>query len=181
MQLKWQCLMHSNSWSAGDFTISTVPVPSDDSPPQTLFPVDGDFASVSHRRRIQDATGLPLFDIARKRLGHMLKDKFDVHLCNTAGGDGRREEIVLSVRGQDICKSRTHVYYGDSVGDDLQIEGYGRDICTGEEAGVWEIEAAIIGVLLAAMLYQSSVKGKAPESFGEGDSAVGTSEKASLM
>ncbi|EAW24044.1 uncharacterized protein NFIA_036160 [Aspergillus fischeri NRRL 181] len=54
----------------------------------------------------------------------------------------------------------------------------------------WEIEdvegmdpslAAIIGVLLAATLYQSSVKGKPPESFGEGDSAVGTSEKASLI
>lgn len=98
------------------------------SPPQTLFTVDGDFASVSQRRRVQDATDLPLFEIARKRLGvtwfvhlpgskergdphpvatvvpqwHMLKDKFDVHFSSAAGGNGGREEIVLSVRGLDI-------------------------------------------------------------------------------
>ncbi|KAF4211277.1 hypothetical protein CNMCM8980_001502 [Aspergillus fumigatiaffinis] len=178
---------HSNSWSAGDFTISRVPVPSDDSPPQTLFTVDDDFASVSQRRRIQDATGLPLKEKDDPRpvatvvpQWHMLKDKFDVHFSNAAGGDSGREEIVLSVRGQDIWKSRTHVYYGDALVMTSKLKDMVAVYVPGKRPE-WEIEvaegvdlslAAIIGVLLAAMLYQSSVKGKAPESFGEVDPAV---------
>ncbi|GFF56981.1 hypothetical protein IFM58399_10439 [Aspergillus lentulus] len=185
------------------------------SPPQTLFTVDGGFASVSQRRRIQDATGLPLFEIARKRLGvtwfvhipgskeradphpvatvvpqrHMLMDKFDVHFSNAAGGNDGREEIVLSVRDQDIWKSRTHEYYGDALVMTSKLKDMVAVYVPGKRPE-WEIEvaegvdlslAAIIGVLLAAMLYQSSVTGKASESFGEGDPAVGTSEKASLM
>lgn len=37
-----------------------------------------------------------------------LKDKFDVHFRNAAA-DG--QEAVLVVRGQNVWKSRTHVYY----------------------------------------------------------------------
>ncbi|RHZ64970.1 hypothetical protein CDV55_100591 [Aspergillus turcosus] len=208
---------HSKSWSAGDFTVSTVPSDGSGSgsPAQTLFTVDGDFASVSQRRRVQDATGLPLFELARKRLGvtwfvhlpgskekddpapiativpqfHMLKDKFDVYFSNAAGVDGGREEIVLSVRGQDIWKSRTHVYYGDALVMTAKLTDMVSVYIPGKRPE-WEIEvaegmdlslASIIGVLLAAMLYQSSVKGKAPESFGKDeDPAVGTSEKLSL-
>ncbi|RHZ48792.1 uncharacterized protein CDV56_104994 [Aspergillus thermomutatus] len=200
---------HSKSWSGGDFTVSTVP--SDGSPAQTLFTVDGDFASVSQRRRVQDATGLPLFEIARKRLGvtwfvhlpgskekdnpqpiativpqwHMLKDKFDVHFKNAAGGGG----IGLSVRGQDVWKSRTHVYHADALVMTSKLKDMVSVYIPGKRPE-WEIEvaegmdlslASIIGVLLATLLYQSSGKGKAPKSVGEDDDpAVGTSKKASL-
>ncbi|GFF65006.1 hypothetical protein CNMCM6936_009572 [Aspergillus lentulus] len=160
-------------------------------PRRTLFTVDGDFASVSQRRRVQDATDLPLFEIARKRLGvtwfvhlpgskergdphpvatvvpqwHMLKDKFDVHFSSAAGGNGGREEIVLSLKDMVAV-------YVPGKRPEWEIE-----VAEGVDLSL----AAIIGVLLAAMLYQSSVTGKASESFGEGDPAVGTSEKASLM
>jgi hypothetical protein len=156
---------HSNSWSAGDFTVSTVP--SDcSSPAQTLFTIDGDFASVSQRRRVQDATGLPLFELARKRLGvtwfvhlpgskekdepqpiativpqfHMLKDKFDVHFSNAAAAAGG-EEIVLTVRGQDIWKSRTNVYYGDALVMAAKLTDMVSVYIPGKRPE-WEIEVA---------------------------------------
>lgn len=129
---------HSASWSSSNFTITAQPTP--ESPePAKLFAVDGDFASWSQRRRFCDASGLPLFEISRKDLGvtyylHLpgegkrkgsdndeseriativpkysaLKDKFDVHFRNAAA-DG--EETVLEVRGQNIWKSKTHVYH----------------------------------------------------------------------
>ncbi|KAF7128259.1 hypothetical protein CNMCM5793_002801 [Aspergillus hiratsukae] len=196
---------HSNSWSAGDFTVSTVANNDSGTPPQTLFTVDGDFASVSQRRRMQDATGLPLFELARKRLGvtwfvhlpgskerdepqpiativpqfHMLKDKFDVYFSNAAAAGGG-EDIVLSVRGQDIWKYKTHVYYGDALVMTAKLTDMVSVYIPGKRPE-WEIEvaegmdlslASIIGVLLAAMLYQSAVKGKAPKSVDEdGDPA----------
>jgi hypothetical protein len=110
---------------------------------------------------------LPLFEIARKRLGvtwfvhlpgskekddprpvatvvpqwHMLKDKFDVHFSNAAGGDSGREEIVLSVRGQDIWKSRTHVYYGDALVMTSKLKDMVAVYVPGKRPE-WEIEVA---------------------------------------
>ncbi|KAA8646789.1 hypothetical protein EYZ11_009959 [Aspergillus tanneri] len=197
---------HSKSWSAGDFTVSTVPTAN--SPAQTLFTVDGDFASVSQRRRVQDATGLPLFEISRKRLGvtwfvhlpggrekddprpiativpqwHALKDKFDVHFKNAARGGVGHGEIILNVRGQDIWKSRAHVYHGDVLVMTSKLKDMVSVYIPGK-GPEWEIEvaegmdlslASVIGVLLATMLYQGSGKGKAPKPSGEGvDPAFG--------
>ncbi|KAF7167478.1 hypothetical protein CNMCM5623_000814 [Aspergillus felis] len=167
---------HSNSWSAGDFIISTVS--NDGSPPQTLFTVDGAaWPPSAQRRRIQEATGLPLFEIARKQLGwHMLKDTFDVHFCGAAGGDGGGEEIVRNVRGHNMWKSRAHVYDGDVLVMTSKLKHMVSVYIPGKRPE-WEIEvaegmdlslASIIGVLRAAMLHQSTV-------------AVGITEKASLM
>lgn len=132
---------HSASWSSGNFTISSTPT-AESPEPTKLFAVDADFASWSQRRRFCDASGLPLFEISRKKMGvtwyldlpgessssskgkgkgkasepiatvvpkySALKDKFDVHFRNAAA-DG--EEAILVVRGQDIWKYRTHIYY----------------------------------------------------------------------
>ncbi|KAB8211125.1 tubby C-terminal-like domain-containing protein [Aspergillus parasiticus] len=187
---------HSNSWSGGDFTITKCPT---DDPPlaEKLFIVDGDFKSMSQRRRFQDASGLPLFEISHKRLGvtwfvhlpgdresnssspiativpqwHALKDKFDVHLHNAAA-DG--EETVLEVRGQDIFKSKTHVYYKGALITAIKLKDLVSVYIPGK-GPTWELEvaewvdlslAAIIGVVLATVLYQSSYKGTAPKSTG---------------
>lgn len=128
---------HTKSWTGGDFTISNRSVEGS-SKLETLFSVDGEVGSLSQRRHVRDASGLPLFDIRRKRAGvtwfvhlpgdsdnadakpiatiapklHPLKDKFDVHFQN-ASADG--EDVVLEVRGQDVWKYRTHVYYNGSL------------------------------------------------------------------
>lgn len=128
-----QVKQHSASWSSGNFTISSTPTAEE--PLLTkLFTVDGDVASWSQRRHFCDASGLPLFEISRKKAGvtwyiHLpgessskgnepiatvvpqwsaLKDKFDVHLRNAAANG---EEIILEVRGQNIWKSKTNVYH----------------------------------------------------------------------
>lgn len=117
----------SNSFSGGDFTISVA-----DSN-EKLFFVDGAVGSFSERALMSDASGLPLFEIHRKRAGvtwfatipsreeavitlaprwHICKDKFDVCFANEAadgGGDG--EDVMLEVRGQDIWKRWINVYF----------------------------------------------------------------------
>ncbi|CAG8151017.1 unnamed protein product [Penicillium salamii] len=128
-----QVKQHSASWSSGKFTISSTPT-AEDPLFSKLFSVDGDVASLSQRRHFCDASGLPLFEISRKKVGvtwylHLpgessskasssepiatvvpkwsaLKDKFDVHLRN-ASVNG--EETVLEVRGQNVWKTKTHV------------------------------------------------------------------------
>ncbi|KAE8307531.1 tubby C-terminal-like domain-containing protein [Aspergillus transmontanensis] len=175
---------HSNSWSGGDFTITKCPT--HDSPlAEKLFTVDGDFKSMSQRRHFQDASGLPLFEISHKRLGvtwfvhlpggkentssspiativpqwHALKGKFDVHLHNAAA-DG--EETVLE----------THVYYKGALVTAIKLKDMVSVYIPGK-GPTWELEvaegmdlslAAIIGVVLATVLYQSSYKGTAPKS-----------------
>ncbi|KAE8364899.1 tubby C-terminal-like domain-containing protein [Aspergillus caelatus] len=199
---------HSNSWSGGDFTITKCPT--DESPlAEKLFTVDGDFKSISQRRYFQDASGLPLFEIAHKRLGvtwfvhlpggrentssppiativpqwHALKDKFDVHL-NNAAADG--EETILEVRGQDVFKSKTHVYHKGALVTTIKLKDMVSVYIPGKRPA-WELEvaegmdmslAAIIGVVLATVLYQSSYKGTAPKSSGsDPDPGVGSSGK----
>ncbi|KAE8168020.1 tubby C-terminal-like domain-containing protein [Aspergillus tamarii] len=199
---------HSNSWSGGDFTVTKCPT--DESPlAEKLFTVDGDFKSISQRRYFQDASGLPLFEIAHKRLGvtwfvhlpggrestdstpiativpqwHALKDKFDVHLNNAAANG---EETILEVRGQDVFKSKTHVYHKGALVTAIKLKDMVSVYIPGKRPA-WELEvvegmdlslAAIIGVVLATVLYQSSYKGTAPKSSGsDPDPGVGSSGK----
>ncbi|KAJ5943203.1 hypothetical protein N7516_003371 [Penicillium verrucosum] len=130
-----QVKQHSVSWSSGNFTISSTPT-AEEPLLKKLFSVDGEIASWSQRRHFRDASGLPLFDISRKKAGvtwylHLpgessskgtasepiatvvpkwsaLKDKFDVHLRNAAANG---EETILEVRGQNVWKSKTNVYH----------------------------------------------------------------------
>ncbi|KAJ6113363.1 hypothetical protein N7523_006680 [Penicillium sp. IBT 18751x] len=130
-----QVKQHSASWSSGNFTISSTPTV-EEPLSKKLFGVDGDFASWSQRRHFRDASGLPLFEMFRKKTGvtwylhipggssspenasepiatvvpklSVLKDKFDVHLQNAAANG---EETILVVRGQNVFKSRRNVYH----------------------------------------------------------------------
>lgn len=134
-----QVKQHSASWSSGNFTVSSTPT-AEDPNSKELFVVDGDLASWSQRRHFRDASGLPLFEISRKKLGvtwylHLpgksnnkenifepiativpkwsaLKDKFDVHIRNAALNG---ERTTLAVRGQNVWKSRTNVYHDDRL------------------------------------------------------------------
>ncbi|KAJ5952482.1 uncharacterized protein N7479_010895 [Penicillium vulpinum] len=126
---------HSASWSSGNFTVSSTPT-AEEPLLKKLFTVEGEIASWSQRRHFRDASGLPLFEISRKKAGvtwylHLpgessskgensepiativpkwsaLKDKFDVHLRNAAANG---EETILEVRGQNVWKSKTNVYH----------------------------------------------------------------------
>lgn len=117
---------------------------------------------MSQRRYIQDASGLPLFEIAHKRLGvtwfvhlpggkentssspiativpqwHALKDKFDVYLNNAAAGG---EETILEVRGQDIFKSKTHVYYKGALVTVIKLKDMVSVYIPGK-GPTWELE-----------------------------------------
>ncbi|KAL4922572.1 tubby C-terminal-like domain-containing protein [Aspergillus aurantiobrunneus] len=54
---------HSASWSSGNFTIT------DHQTAATLFKVSGEFASFTQRRHFRDASGLPLFELSREKMG----------------------------------------------------------------------------------------------------------------
>ncbi|KAI2790736.1 hypothetical protein POX_c03584 [Penicillium oxalicum] len=175
---------HSKSWSGGDFTISTRP--SDDSSATKLFSVDGDFASLSQKRHFRDASGLPLFELRRKKSGvtwfvHLpgahsdaepiaaiapkfsaFKDKFDVHFQNVAAGG---EDATLEVRGQDIWKVKTHVYHHGELVMIAKLVDVLSVYVPGKRPE-WELTvsegmdlslASIIGVLLATLLKYSSM------------------------
>ncbi|KAI9371430.1 tubby C-terminal-like domain-containing protein [Aspergillus egyptiacus] len=92
-----------------------------------------------------------------------LKDKFDVHFRNIAA-DGNGEETVLEVRGQNIWKSRTNVYHHGRVVMTVRLTDMVAAYIPGKRPR-WEVVvaegmdlslAAVIAVLLATMLYQSS-------------------------
>ncbi|KAI9039892.1 uncharacterized protein KD926_008993 [Aspergillus affinis] len=193
---------HTKALKAGDFTVSTRSDHSSDL--ETLFTVDGEVASLSQRRHVRDASGLPLFEIRRKRMGvtwfvhlpgdsdseeakpiatiaprlHALKDKFDVHFKN-ASGNG--EDVVLEVRGQDIWKYKTHVYYNGSLVMVVKLTDM-VSVYLPIKRPKWELEvaegfdlslAATIGVILAALLYQvlmhsTSAPSPSSEEPGEG-------------
>lgn len=53
--------------------------------------------------------------------GHLLKDKFDVYIRNVADGGA---EVKLEVRGNDIWKYRTSVYYGGSLVMMIKVKRY---------------------------------------------------------
>ncbi|KAF7590290.1 hypothetical protein BBP40_003027 [Aspergillus hancockii] len=175
---------HSKSWSGGDFTISTYP--SEGSSATKLFSVDGDFGSLSQRRHFRDSSGLPLFELHRKKSGvtwfvHLpgdnsdaepiaaiatkwsaFKDKFDVHIKNAAVNG---EDTVLEVRGQDIWKVKTHVYHNGALAMTAKLTDVLSVYVPGKRPE-WELTvaegmdlslASVIGVLLATMLKYSSM------------------------
>ncbi|GFF46851.1 hypothetical protein IFM51744_06425 [Aspergillus udagawae] len=176
---------HSESLSGGDFTISTYPA--DDSPLGTkLFSVKGDFGSLSNKRHFSDASGLPLFTLQRKKAGvtwfvvlpgdergsepiatiatkwSAFKDKFDVYFKNAAA-DG--EETVLEVRGQNVWKTKTHVYYKGNLVMIAKLADVVSVYVPGKRPA-WKVEvaegmdlslAAVISVLLATLLHYSSL------------------------
>ncbi|KAL4780811.1 tubby C-terminal-like domain-containing protein [Aspergillus varians] len=186
-----QVKQHSASWSSGNFTVSSIPT-AEEPLSKKLFGVDGDFASWSQRRHFCDASGLPLFEISRKKTGvtwylHLpgesssssskasasepiatvvpkwsaLKDKFDVRFQNAAAN---REETVLAVRGQDIWKSKTNVYYHGNLVMTVKVTDRVAVYLPGKRPS-WEVVvaegmdlslASVLAVLLATMLYQSS-------------------------
>ncbi|KAJ5689424.1 hypothetical protein N7462_003816 [Penicillium macrosclerotiorum] len=199
---------HTKSWSGGDFTIFASPDTDTESGessqanPTELFKVDGDVVSWSERKFFRDASGLPLFELHRKKSGvtwfvslpgaddrsiatcapqfHLLKDKFDVYIQNAAA-DGA--ETKLEVRGNDIWKYRTNVYYDGALVMTTKIKGYyqvyipvkrpewdvqvaqGFDLCLtktrSNEVGILlklSFQAAIITVMLADALYRSSLQ-----------------------
>lgn len=58
--------------------------------------------------------GMPLVEFRPQ--GSVFKDKLDINVCSRMGeGGGEGEMVKLEVRGQDIWKIRTNVYWGDSV------------------------------------------------------------------
>ncbi|KAL4792596.1 tubby C-terminal-like domain-containing protein [Aspergillus venezuelensis] len=96
-----------------------------------------------------------------KPLYSNLKDKFDVSFRNTAVED---EEVTLEVRGQNIWKSLTHVYYHEKLVMEITLEGMAAVYIPGKGAR-WDVRvvegfdlalASIITVILAARLYEGS-------------------------
>ncbi|KAL1854982.1 hypothetical protein Plec18170_004394 [Paecilomyces lecythidis] len=185
---------HSKSLSGGDFTISEWPT-EESGEGAKLFTVDGSAKSLSQRSYVRDASGLPLFELYRKRTGmswfvelpgenrspdpiatfapkwSSLKDKFDVYVRNNAGGD----EVILEVRGQDIWKIKTHVYYNGALAMVARRTDYLVPYIPGKRPE-WEVKvaegldlslASLITVVIAHMLYNSSypssLSGKKPE------------------
>lgn len=129
------------SFSGGDIDVWSKDSEADaeshnENEPPPSYICKGTAASWTQRRNVSDSAGLPLFEICRKSFGvtwfvrvpghdtragdrplvtlamagSMLKDKFDV--C-VHGGNGNG--LQLKVRGQDIWKLRTNVYWGDKV------------------------------------------------------------------
>lgn len=139
LRIRQKCLR----MSFGDF----ICIDKTDSSPR--FTVDGKTLSLSQRRAIHDASGLPIFDMHRVSLGTTWyvnlpdqdtnpmvrlepqyangwkdwkatwKESLDVYVRNTAGLGS--EEVLLSVRGQDIWKRNTHVYLGEQLVMDVKF------------------------------------------------------------
>lgn len=129
------------SFSGGDIQVwskdSEADAGSDDNnKPPPLYICKGKAASWKQRRTVSDSAGRPLFEIYRKSTGvtwyvHVpshdnqaddkplvtfamerstFKDKFDICIHGENGQD-----VQLKVRGQDIWKLRTNVYWEDKV------------------------------------------------------------------
>jgi uncharacterized protein YxjI len=160
-----QVKQHSASWSSGNFTISSTPT-AENPLSNKLFGVDGDFASWSQRRHFRDASGLPLFEISRKKTGvtwylqlpgegsskenasepiatvvpkwSALKDKFDVHLRNAAANG---EDTILAVRGQNVWKSKTNVYHHGNLVMTVKLTDVAAVYLPGKRPS-WEVVVA---------------------------------------
>ncbi|KAJ5176727.1 uncharacterized protein N7482_002604 [Penicillium canariense] len=200
---------HSISNSGSDFTISAVnnagQGPSQvAAKPAKLFFVDGKAFSWSNKMCFIDASGLPLFELHRKKAGvtwfvslpetkdksiatiapqgHLFKDKFDVYIRNAADGG---VEVKLEVRGNDIWKYRTSVYYGGSLVMSIKIKHYYLVYVGLGKRPEWEVSvaqgfdlslASIIGVLLVHVLYKPSYQ----SSFKPGESGSSQDRDANL-
>ncbi|PLB33632.1 tubby C-terminal-like domain-containing protein [Aspergillus candidus] len=157
-----------------------------------LFVIDRESAPFTQYRYFRDASSLPLFELALKKSGvtwfvHLpggkdtsesiaaiaprwnpLKNKLDVYVRNSAG-DG--EEVKLKVRGQDLSRSKTHVYFkGALVMTALRTNGH-----VSPTELEWEVQvtrgldvslASVIMVVMAYMLHITA----ASSYHGAGDS-----------
>ncbi|KAL4951154.1 tubby C-terminal-like domain-containing protein [Aspergillus filifer] len=90
-----------------------------------------------------------------------LKDKFDVAFRNAAVED---EEVTLEVRGQNVWKSLTHVYYHGKLIMEITLKGMAAVYIPGKGPR-WEVRvvegmdlalASVITVILAAVLYDGN-------------------------
>lgn len=128
--------------SKGGFTFTTTPENNESS--ETLFTVSSRSSLSAPRRVIHSATtSKPILELWRNHVGDEsyigvpnsaamplatvaprptnLKDKCDVYAKNAAqGGD----EVKLEVRGQDIWKRNTCVYFGDQVVVQVRFVNY---------------------------------------------------------
>ncbi|KAI9370914.1 tubby C-terminal-like domain-containing protein [Aspergillus egyptiacus] len=101
-----------------------------------LFSVGSESVPFRQRRHVRDASGLPLFELSQKKAGvtwfvHLpggketsesiaaiaprwnpLRNKLDVYVRNAAR-DGT--EVKLKVRGQDVSKAQTNVYFDGAL------------------------------------------------------------------
>ena len=113
-------------------------------PPETLFTVSSRSSLSAPRRVIHNASsGKPFLELWRNHVGDdsyigvpnsaalplatvaprptKLKDKADVYVKNASrGGD----EVKLEVRGQDVWKRNTCVYFGDEVVVQVRFVNY---------------------------------------------------------
>lgn len=126
---------HCLSLSFGDFSVSNTSEVASSTSPSPMFTVDGKVGSWTQRRAIQDASGLPVFDMRRKKVGatwtvelpggsaplatlaprrNDMKDRLDVYVHG-------QEEVLLEVRGLDVWKKATHVYLGNRLVMDVKL------------------------------------------------------------
>lgn len=128
---------------------------------EKLFSIDSEVVPLSQRRFFRDASGLPLFELVQKKAGvtwfvylpgqkekgnegeaiaaiaprwNPLKNKLDVYVRNA--GDGKEKK--LKVRGLDMAKSRTHVYYLDQLAMDATRVDAHKSVTRLE----WRVEVA---------------------------------------
>lgn len=124
----------------GGFTFSRTP---ENGPPEVLFKVDSRSSLRAPRRVINDASGKAVLELWRNHVGDdsyvgipnsaalplatvapritKVKDKVDVYAKNAARAD---EETKLEVRGQDIWKRNTCVYYGSELAMQVRFVNY---------------------------------------------------------
>ncbi|KAL4966418.1 tubby C-terminal-like domain-containing protein [Aspergillus stella-maris] len=90
-----------------------------------------------------------------------LKDKFEVSFRNAAV---KNEEVTLEVRGQNVWKSLTHVYYHGKLVMEITLKGMAAVYIPGKGPR-WDVRvvegvdlalAAVITVIIAATLYDSN-------------------------
>jgi hypothetical protein len=159
---------HSISFSGSDFTISVLPNAEAETPssaaattePTKIFFVDGKTFSWSHKMSFLDASG-PAFELHRKRAGvtwfvslpntndkriatiapqgHLLKDKLDVYIQNVAD---QGAQVKLEVRGNDIWKYRTSVFYGGSLVMTVKVKRYYLVYVGMGKRPEWEVNVA---------------------------------------
>lgn len=131
--------------------------------PPPSYICKGKAASWTQKRTVSDSAGLTLFEIYRKSTGvtwfvHVpghdaqaagdrplvtlamersaFKDKFGVCVHGENG-----EDVQLKVRGQDIWKLRTNVYWGDKVVMTTKRQGK-LDVYIPGKSLQWEVDVA---------------------------------------
>lgn len=164
-----QVKQHSASWSSGNFTISSTPTAKEPLL-NKLFGVDGDFASWSQRHHFRDASGLPLFEISRKRTGvtwylHLPGESSSSSSSKESASEpiatvvpkwsalkdkfdvhlqnaaANGEETILAVRGQNVWKSKTNVYHHGNLVMTVKLTDMAAVYLPGKRPA-WEVVVA---------------------------------------